>query len=129
MLIGEMEKGGHVPTLVNAGEVKLMMGGINKSKLDARGLAVLSINHTLPAVWVPPEELQDQRELARMRIFLVRIRTSVRKPHPRYLCQIRNYLRRGKRPFWGTGTESSCGASGRIATRDQGLDERALATS
>ena len=78
-LIDEMEKAGHIPTLVNAGKAKLMMGGINKTdKLDARGLAVLSINGTLPAVWIPPGELRDQRELARMRIFLVHIRTGLK---------------------------------------------------
>ena len=78
-LIDEMEKAGHVPTLVNAGKAKLMMGNINKTdKLDARGLAVLSVNGTLPAVWIPPGELRDQRELARMRIFLVHIRTGLK---------------------------------------------------
>jgi transposase len=78
-LIDEMEKAGHVPILVNAGKAKLMMGNINKTdKLDARGLAVLSINGTLPAVWIPPGELRDQRELARMRMFLVHIRTGLK---------------------------------------------------
>jgi len=78
-LIDEMEKAGHIPTLVNAGKAKLMMGNINKTdKLDARGLAVLSLNGTLPAVWIPPGELRDQRELARMRIFLVHIRTGLK---------------------------------------------------
>jgi len=78
-LIDEMEKAGHIPTLVNAGKAKLMMGNINKTdKLDARGLAVLSLNGTLPTVWIPPGELRDQRELARMRIFLVHIRTGLK---------------------------------------------------
>jgi transposase len=78
-LIDEMEKAGHVPTLVNAGKAKLMMGNINKTdKLDARGLAVLSVNGTLPAVWIPPGELRDQRELVRMRIFLVHVRTGLK---------------------------------------------------
>ena len=78
-LVDEMEKAGHIPTLVNAGKAKLMMGNINKTdKLDARGLAVLSLNGTLPAVWIPPGSLRDQRELARMRIFLVHIRTGLK---------------------------------------------------
>lgn len=78
-LIDEMEKAGHIPTLVNAGKAKLMMGNTNKTdKLDARGLAVLFINGTLPAVWIPPGELRDQRELARMRIFLAQIRTGLK---------------------------------------------------
>jgi len=78
-MIDAMEKAGHIPILVNAGKAKLMMGNINKTdKLDARGLAVLSLNGTLPAVWIPPGELRDQRELARMRIFLVHIRTGLK---------------------------------------------------
>ena len=38
-LIDEMEKAGHIPTLVNAGKAKLMMGNINKTdKLDMPGV-------------------------------------------------------------------------------------------
>lgn len=78
-MIDEIEKAGHIPALVNAGKAKLMMGGINKTdKLDARGLAILSLNGTLPAIWIPPGELRDQRELARMRIVLVHMRTSLK---------------------------------------------------
>lgn len=78
-MVDEMEKAGHIPALVNAGKAKAMMGGINKTdKLDARGLAVLSLNGTLPRVWIPPRELRDQRELARMRIVLVHMRTSLK---------------------------------------------------
>lgn len=78
-MVDEMENAGHVPSLVNAGKAKAMMGGINKTdKLDARGLAVLSLNGTLPKIWIPPGELRDQRELTRMRIFLVHIRTALK---------------------------------------------------
>jgi transposase len=76
-LIDEMEKAGHIPTLVNPGKAKLMMGNINKTdKLDARGLAILSLNGTLPAVWIPPGELRDQRELPRMRMAMSQVRTK-----------------------------------------------------
>jgi hypothetical protein len=34
-------------------------------------LAILLRNGTLPEVWFPPSELRDQRELLRLRIFLV----------------------------------------------------------
>ena len=44
-------------------------------KLDARGLAILLRNGTLLEVWIPPSELRDQRELLRLRIFLVRLKT------------------------------------------------------
>jgi transposase len=55
------------------------MGLTNKTdKLDARGLAILLRNGTLPEVWIPPSELRDQRELLRLRIFLVRLRTRVK---------------------------------------------------
>ena len=76
-LIDEMEKAGHRPSLVNAGKAKVMMGNINKTdKLDARGLAIMARNGTLPAVWIPPGELRDQRELPRMRLALVGVRTK-----------------------------------------------------
>ncbi len=78
-MVDEIEKAGHVPSLVNAGKAKAMMGGINKTdKLDAQGLAVLALNGTLPKVWIPPGELRDQRELARMRIVLVHMRTGLK---------------------------------------------------
>jgi len=40
------------------------MGLTNKTDaLDAKGLAILLRNGTLPEVWIPPSELRDQREL------------------------------------------------------------------
>ena len=78
-LIDEMEKAGHKPSLVHAGKAKLMMGNINKTdKLDARGLALLARNGTIPKVWIPPGELRDQRELPRMRLVLVSVRTKLK---------------------------------------------------
>ena len=74
-LVDEMERMGHRPRLANPLEAKRRMGKPNKTdKLDATGLAVLLRNGTLPEVWIPPGELRDQRELLRMRIFLVRLR-------------------------------------------------------
>src|ERR1700675_1085155 len=78
-LVDEMEKAGHRPTLCNPLEAKRRMGLTKKTaKLDARGLAILLRNGTLPEVWIPPSELRDQRELLRLRIFLVRLRTRVK---------------------------------------------------
>lgn len=78
-MIDEMEKAGHVPKLAHAGKAKLMMGQINKTdKLDAKGLALLLRNGTLPSVWIPPGELRDQRELPRMRMALVHVRTMLK---------------------------------------------------
>ena len=74
-----MERLGHRPKLCNPLEAKRRMGLTNKTdKLDARGLAILLRNGTLPEVWIPPSELRDQRELLRLRIFLVRMRTRVK---------------------------------------------------
>lgn len=78
-LIDEMERAGHIPFLTHAAKAKLMMGQINKTdKLDAKGLALLLRNGTLPAVWIPPGELRDQRELPRMRMVLVHMRTALK---------------------------------------------------
>lgn len=78
-MIDEMERAGHEPKLTNAGKAKLMMGQINKTdKLDANGLALLLRNGTLPSVWIPPGELRDQRELPRMRMALVHVRTMLK---------------------------------------------------
>ncbi|MEW6455724.1 MAG: IS110 family transposase [Acidobacteriota bacterium] len=78
-MIDEMERAGHIPRLAHAVKAKLMMGQINKTdKLDARGLALLLRNGTLPSVWIPPGELRDQRELPRMRMTLVHVRTMLK---------------------------------------------------
>jgi len=74
-----MERSSHHPRLCNPLEAKRRMGLTNKSdKLDAKGLAILLRNGTLPEVWIPPSELRDQRELLRLRVFLVRLRTRVK---------------------------------------------------
>lgn len=78
-LVDEMERLGHRPKLCNPLEAKRRMGLTNKTdKLDAKGLAILLRNGTLPEVWIPPSELRDHRELLRLRIFLVRMRTRVK---------------------------------------------------
>jgi transposase len=76
-MVDAMEKAGHKPILVNPRKAKLLMGNINKTdKLDAKGLAMLNLNGSLPAVWIPPAELRDQRELSRMRMSFVEVRTK-----------------------------------------------------
>ncbi|HYA85645.1 MAG TPA: transposase [Nitrospirota bacterium] len=86
-----MEQAGHTPLLTNAG--KAMMGQINKTdKLDAKGLALLLRNRTLPSIWILLGELRDQRELPRMRMTLVRIRTMfknrIHATLPKYAIEI-----------------------------------------
>jgi len=76
-MVEAMEHAGHQPVLVHPRKAKLLMGLINKTdKLDARGLAMLNLNGSLPAVWIPPAELRDQRELSRMRMSMVGVRTQ-----------------------------------------------------
>ena len=78
-LIDEIEQAGHEPHLVNAGEAKRRMGKPNKTdKLDAEGLAILLRNGTLPEVWIPLVTVRDQRELLRLRMFLMALRTDIK---------------------------------------------------
>jgi len=87
-MVDEMEKAGHDPKLTNAGKAKLMMGQLNKTdKLDAEGLALLLRNGTLPEVWIPPGELRDQRELPRMRMTFVGVRTKLKNRIHSYLSK------------------------------------------
>ena len=75
----EIEAAGCLPLLTHAAKAKLMMGHVDKTdKLDARGLATLLHNGTLPTVWLPPGAVRDQRELPRTRMALVRIRTALK---------------------------------------------------
>jgi transposase len=78
-IIDAIEEAGHNPILTDARKAKMRMGQVNKTdKLDAEGLTVLLRTGTLPSVWIPPKELRDQRELPRMRMRLVRMRTAVK---------------------------------------------------
>lgn len=78
-MIDAMEQAGHKPQLTHAVKAKLMMGQVNKTDpLDAKGLAVLLRNGTLPSVFIPSPELRDERELPRMRMALVKIRTHMK---------------------------------------------------
>jgi transposase len=79
-IVDEMEAAGHYPRLAHPLEAKKRMGKTGKKtdKVDANGLGILLRNGTLPEVWIPPAELRDQRELLRLRMFLVRQRTRVK---------------------------------------------------
>jgi transposase len=76
-IVDAMEAAGHRPHLANPLEAKKRMGKAGKKtdKVDARGLGILLRNGTLPEVWIPPAQLRDQRELLRLRMFLVQQRT------------------------------------------------------
>jgi transposase len=75
-IVDEIERSGHVAYLGHALKCKQRMEGIHKTNgRDARGLAMLLRNGTLPAVWIPPAELRDQREMLRWRMYLSHTRT------------------------------------------------------
>jgi len=77
-LVDEIQRAGHQAHLANPIEAKKRMGRAGKKtdKGDAEGLAMLLRNGTLPTVWIPPADLRDQRELLRLRLFLVSQRTQ-----------------------------------------------------
>jgi len=78
-IVDEMEQAGHHPRLAHALTAKRRMEGRHKTnERDARGLAMLLRNGTLPAVWIPPAELRDQREMLRWRMWLSRSRARVK---------------------------------------------------
>lgn len=79
-IVDEMEAAGHHPRLAHPLEAKKRMGKTGKKtdKVDANGLGILLRNGTLPEVWIPPAELRDQRELLRLRMFLVQQRTRLK---------------------------------------------------
>lgn len=78
-IVEEMEQAGHHPRLAHALTAKRRMEGRHKTnERDARGLAMLLRNGTLPEVWIPPAELRDQREMLRWRMWLSRTRTRVK---------------------------------------------------
>jgi transposase len=78
-LVDAMERAGHQPELAHAVTAKRRMEGRHKTdERDARGLAMLLRNGTLPRVWIPPAELRDQREMLRLRMSLVETRSQLK---------------------------------------------------
>ncbi|MHC4442028.1 MAG: IS110 family transposase [Planctomycetota bacterium] len=78
-IVDEIEGAGMQPRLVHAHKAKLMLGSINKTdKLDTRGLNKLQRAGTLPAVWIPPGEIRDRRELPRTRMVFAKTRTRLK---------------------------------------------------
>jgi transposase len=78
-LVDEIEQAGHRPHLAQPFEAKKRMGRSHKTDpLDAKGLAILLRNGTLPEVWIPPGALRDQRELLRTRMALRDLRTMLK---------------------------------------------------
>ena len=78
-LIDEMRSHGHKPVMTHPVEAKRRMGKTKKTdRMDARALAMLLRNGTLPEVWIPPAEIRDRREPMRLRMTLSRTRTRLK---------------------------------------------------
>lgn len=78
-IVDEIEQAGCQALLAHAAKAKVMMGNVNKTdKLDARGLAMLLRNGTLPTVWIAPGQVRDERELPRTRMALCKIRVALK---------------------------------------------------
>jgi len=74
-----IEKAGLDPRLTHALAAKRMMVSPNKTdKLDAKGLATLLLNGSLPEVWAPGAEIRDLRGLMRSRLAMRRMGTSLK---------------------------------------------------
>jgi transposase len=78
-MVDAIEAAGHEPHLAHALTAKRQMQGRHKTnERDARNLAMLLRNHTLPEVWIPPAALRDQRERLRWRMTLSEYRSGLK---------------------------------------------------
>lgn len=79
-LVDELEKAGLVPHLAQPFAAKRMLGTGRKKTdtVDARCLATLLRNGTLPEAWIPPSELRDLRNLMRSRLALREYQTCLK---------------------------------------------------
>jgi transposase len=78
-IVDEIEGARCTPLLAHALLAKKRMGYVHKTdKLDADGLATLLRMGTLPAVWIPPGDLRDEREFPRTRMAFSKVRTMLK---------------------------------------------------
>lgn len=78
-IVDEIEAAQCMPLLAHALLAKKRMGYVHKTdKLDADGLATLLHMGTLPAVWIPPGDLRDERELPRTRMAFSKVRAMLK---------------------------------------------------
>jgi transposase len=100
----EIEDSGCIPRLAHAAKAKVMMGNVNKTdKIDAHGLAILQHNGTLPAVWIPPHQVRDERELPRTRVAFSKLRNAVKNRIHATLAKYALSIEDGKELFCKTG--------------------------
>ncbi len=92
-------------------ESQALDGLVNKTdKLDAKGWATVLRNGTVPAVWIAPGPLRDPRELPRLRMTFVRVRTALKHRIPAAFAQYGLAL---------TGASALFGATGRRQLEDR----------
>ena len=88
-LVDAIEEAGKTPHLAQAFAARRMLGGGNKTdEIDARALATLLRNGTLPEVWVPEAKLRDVRSLVRSRLSLRQHQTDFKN---RVIAAIHRY--------------------------------------
>jgi transposase len=58
-------------------------------KIDAHVLAELGRRDLVPEIWLPDPSVRAERERARFRLHLVRHRTALKEPDPRYPHHVR----------------------------------------
>jgi transposase len=103
-IVDEIEEARCIPRLAHAAKAKVMMGNINKTdKIDAHGLAILQHNNTLPAVWIPPHQVRDERELPRTRMAFAKLRTAVKNRIQATLAKYALSIEDGKELFAKSG--------------------------
>jgi transposase len=78
-IVNEIEDAGMVPRLVHARKARARIAETNRSdRITVRGMNMLQHAKRLPAVWIPPRELRDLRELTRTRMYFSNIRTGLK---------------------------------------------------
>lgn len=78
-LVELLEALGHEPVLSHPKQTKAIASArLKNDRVDAERLALLCRGGLLPAVWIPPQEVREARELLRHRLGLVWQRTKVR---------------------------------------------------
>lgn len=75
----EMKKACYLRLLSSEAKAIAMISKINKTdNFDARGLATLLRNGTLPSVWIPPSEQKDKKVQTITKMALVQMWTTIK---------------------------------------------------
>ena len=89
-----IEKAGHVPLLADPGKARKLRPGSNKTdERDAENLCMLTLNESLPRVYIPSSAIRDLRGL-------VRTRLGIRKQQSGFKHRIHGYLNQYAAKDW-----------------------------